>query len=181
MTPERARVLSEGLVAGLLGYAVIALFFGSLHLFTGQSLFRTAAALGDGLVSHDASIVRGVTAGSVIAFNGIHMLAFTLFGMIAAWLVSRAERNPGFFIVMLFLGLAGFFVSLSGFLGFSIDRPLAPSWIAVAVANVIAGLCMAGYLFRAHPGLWAVIRESTDTETEHPFPQAGTGPQLRER
>ncbi len=63
--------------------------------------------------------------------------------MIAAWLVSRAERNRGFFIVMLFLGLAGFFYSLSGFLGFSIDRPLAPSWIAVAVANVIAGLFMA--------------------------------------
>lgn len=179
MKPERARVLSEGLAAGLLGYAVIAVFFGSLHLFTGQSLFHTAAALGEGLVSHDASIVGGAAAGSIIAFNGIHVLAFVLFGVIAAWLVSRAERNPGFFIVMLFLGLAGFFYSLSGFLGFSIDRPLAPSWITVAVANVIAGLFMAGYLFRAHPGLWAVIQTSTDSETEHPFPAAGTGPRLR--
>jgi hypothetical protein len=179
MTPERARVLSEGLVAGLLGYVVIALFFGSLHLFTGQSLFHTAAALGDGLVSHDASIVGGAVAGSVIAFNGVHMLSFMLFGLIAAWLVSRSERNPGFFFVLLFLGLAGFFYSLSGFLGFSMDRPLAPSWITVALANVIAGLFMAGYLFRAHPGLWAVIRDSTDPETEHPFPAAGTGPRLR--
>jgi hypothetical protein len=108
MTPERARVLSEGLVAGLLGYAVIAMFFGFLHLFTGQSLFHTAAALGEGLVSHDAAIIGGAAAGSVIAFNGVHMLAFVLFGVIAAWLVSHAERNPGFFIVMLFLGLAGF-------------------------------------------------------------------------
>ena len=179
MKPERARVLSEGLAAGLLGYLVIALFFGSLHLFTGQSLFHTAAALGEGLVSHDASIVGGVAAGSVIAFNGVHMMSFVLFGVIAAWLVSRAERNPGFFIVMLFLGLAGFFYSLSGFLGFSIDRPLAPSWITVALANLIAGLFMAGYLFRAHPGLWAVIRTSTDSETEHPFPATGTGPRLR--
>ena len=179
MTPERARVLSEGLVAGLLGYVVIALFFGSLHLFTGQSLFHTAAALGSGLVSHDASIVGGAQAGSVIAFNGVHMISFVFFGMIAAWLVSRAERNPGFFIVMLFLGLAGFFYSLSGFLGFSIDQPLAPSWPTVALANVLAGLFMAGYLFRVHPGLWAVIRESTDAETEHPFPAAGTGPRMR--
>jgi hypothetical protein len=107
------------------------------------------------------------------------MLSFVLFGVIASWLVSHAERNPGFFIVMLFLGLAGFFYSLSGFLGFSIDRPLAPSWIMVAVANLFAGLLMAGYLFRAHPGLWAVIRTSTDSETEHPFPAAGTGPRLR--
>jgi hypothetical protein len=178
MKPERARVLSEGLVAGLLGYAVIALFFGSLNLFTGQSLFHTAAALGDGLVSHDASLVGGVAAGSVIAFNGVHMMAFVLFGVIAAWLVARAETNPGFFFIMLFVGLAGFFYSLSGFLGFSIDQPLAPSWIAVALANVIAGLFMAGYLFRAHPGLWGAIRASTDSETEHPFPAAGTGPRL---
>lgn len=92
---------------------------------------------------------------------------------------SRAERNPGFFFVMLFLGLAGFFYSLSGFLGFSIDRPLAPSWITVGLANVVAGLFMAGYLFRSHPGLWVVIRDSTDPETEHPFPAAGTGPRLR--
>jgi len=179
MKPERARVLSEGLVAGLLGYAVIALFFGSIHLFTGQSLFHTAAALGEGLVSHDASILGGAAAGPVIAFNGVHMLAFVLFGVIAAWLVSHAERNPGFFIIMLFLGLAGFFYSLSGFLGFSIDRPLAPSWITVALANVIAGLFMAGYLFRAHPGLWEVVRTSTDSETEHQFPAAGTGPRMR--
>ena len=46
MKPVRARVLSEGLVAGLLGYVVIALFFGSLHLVSGQSLLHTAAALG---------------------------------------------------------------------------------------------------------------------------------------
>ena len=179
MTPERTRVLSEGLVAGLLGYAVIALFFGSLHLFTGQSLFHAAAALGDGLVSNDASIVGGAVAGSVIAFNGVHLLSFMFFGLIAAWLVSRAERNPGFFFVMLFLGLAGFFYSLSGFLGFSIDRPLAPSWITVGLANVVAGLFMAGYLFRSHPDLWVVLRDSTDPETEHPFPAAGAGPRLR--
>ena len=179
MTPERTRVLSEGLVAGLLGYAVIALFFRSLHLFTGQSLFHAAAALGDGLVSHDASIVGGAVAGSVIAFNGVHLLSFMFFGLIAAWLLSRAERNPGFFFVMLFLGLAGFFYSLSGFLGFSIDRPLAPSWITAGLANVVAGLFMAGYLFRSHPGLWVVIRDSTDPETEHPFPAAGAGPRLR--
>ena len=172
-------MLSEGGVAGLLGYAVIALFFRSLHLFTGQSLFHAAAALGDGLVSHDASIVGGAVAGSVIAFNGVHLLSFMFFGLIAAWLVSRAERNPVFFFVMLFLGLAGFFYSLSGFLGFSIDRPLAPSWITVGLANVVAGLFMAGYLFRSHPGLWVVIRDSTDPETEHPFPAAGTGPRLR--
>jgi hypothetical protein len=179
MSPERTRTLSEGLVAGLLGYVSIALFFGLLHLFTGQSLFHTAATLGDPLVSHDSMIVGGSVAGSVIAFNGFHMLAFILFGMIAAWLVARAERNPGFFILMLFLGLAGFFYSLSGFLGFSIDRPLAPSWITVAVANLIAGGLMAAYLLRSHPGLWQRIVRELDPETEHPFPAVRSGPRLR--
>jgi hypothetical protein len=179
MSPERARMLSEGLIAGLLGYVSIALLFGILHLLTGQSLFHTAAALGDPLVSHDSVLVGGATAGSVIAFNGIHLAAFVLFGMIAAWLVSRSERNPGFFLLMLFLGLAGFFYSLSGFLGFSIDRPLAPSWITVAAANLLAGLLMTTYLLRAHPGLLSKVIRQMDPETEHPFPGAHTGPRLR--
>ncbi len=181
MSPERQRVLSEGLVAGLLGYASIALFFGVLHLLTGQSLFHTAATLGDGLVSHDPTVLGGATVGSVIAFNGVHLVAFLLFGVIAAWLVSSSERNPGFIIVMLFLGLAGFFYSLTGFLGYSVNHPLAPSWISIAVSNVIAGVLMAGYLFRFHPGLWRTVLQSTDPEQEHPFPAAGTGPRLKER
>lgn len=179
MSPERERLLSEGLVAGLLGYASIALFFGVLHLLTGQSLFHTATALGDPLVSSQSAMVVGTTAGSVLAFNGIHLLAFLLFGLIAAWLVSRAETNPGFLYLMLFLGLAGFFYSLSGFLGFSIDRPLAPSWIAVAAANLLAGLLMAAYLLRAHPGLWPQIMGAMDPESEHPYPASRTDPHLR--
>jgi len=179
MSPERERLLSEGLVAGLLGYASIALFFGLLHLLTGQSLFHTATALGDPLVSHRSALVVGTAAGSVLAFNGIHLMAFLLFGLIAAWLVSRAETNPGFLYLMLFLGLAGFFYSLSGFLGFSIDRPLAPSWVAVAVANLLAGLLMAAYLLRAHPGLWPQIMGAMDSESEHPYPASQRDPQLR--
>jgi hypothetical protein len=179
MSPERERLLSEGLVAGLLGYVTIALFFGVLHLLTGQSLFHTAAALGDPLVTNQPVVVGGSAAGSVIAFNGVHLLAFLLFGLIASWLVSRAESNPGFLFLMLFLGLAGFFYSLSGFLGFSIDRPLAPSWVAVAVANLLAGVVMAGYLLRAHPGLWPQLMGAMDSESEHPYPVSGAGPHLR--
>ena len=179
MSPERARTLSEGLVAGLLGYGSIALFFGILHVLTGQSLVHTAATLGDPLVSHESAVVGGAVAGSVIAFNGIHLLAFILFGVIAAWLVSRSESNPGFFLLMLFLGLAGFFYSLSGFLGYSVDRPLAPSWVTVAAANLLAGLLMASYLLRVHPGLLSKVIRQMDPETEHPFPAARTGPRLR--
>jgi hypothetical protein len=179
MSPERARTLTEGLVAGLLGYASIALFFGILHLVTGQSIFATAAVLGDPLVSHGSVVIGGAVTGSVIAFNGIHLIAFLLFGVIAAWLVSRSETNPGFFLIMLFVGLAGFFYSLSGFLGYSVDRPLAPSWVAVAVANLVAGLLMATYLLRAHPGLLAKVIGQMDPETEHPFPAARTGPRLK--
>ena len=55
MKPDRARVLSEGLITGLLGYAVIVLFYGILNVVTGLSFFSTAARLGAGLTSSSGS------------------------------------------------------------------------------------------------------------------------------
>ena len=75
MKPDRARVLYEGLITGLLGYLVIVLFYGLLNLATGLSFFATAARLGAGLVS----VERGGAVGAVLAFNGLHVVAFLSF------------------------------------------------------------------------------------------------------
>ncbi len=169
MKPERGRVLAEGLIAGLVGYAAIVLFYGVANLVTGHSFFHTATELGAGLVAPDA--MGGAATGAVLAFNGLHLLAFLLIGQVAAWLVFETERHPSLFVLVLFLAIGGFLLSLAAFLMLSATTEGAPSWVSVAAANLLAGAAMGGYLFHAHPRLWGEIREHLDPETEHPVPR----------
>ncbi len=141
----------EGVKAGLVGYVVVALIFGVLHQLTGQSIFHFGVMSDDTLVFHRSVAVGAAPLASILAFNCLQLGAFLLFGWIAAWLVAHPDRDPGFLTIAAFAGLAGFFYSLSGFLGFGLDGPLAPSWKTVAAVNLLAGGLMAGYLLRGGP------------------------------
>jgi hypothetical protein len=169
MKPERTRVLAEGLVAGLLGYASIVLFYGVVNLVSGRSFFHTAAELGGGLVGREA--IGGAVAGAVLAFNGIHLLAFLLIGVAAAWVVGETERHPSLFALLLFIAIAGLLLSVAGFAILEASTGRGPSMASVAAASLLAGAVMAVYLFRAHPRLWREVREHVDPETEHPAPR----------
>ena len=70
MKPDRARVLSEGLITGIIGYAVVVLFYGVVNVVTGQSFFSTAARLGAGLVGPEAG---DSAVGAVLALSLIHI------------------------------------------------------------------------------------------------------------
>lgn len=167
MKPDRSRVLSEGLIAGLLGYAAVVLFYGVLNVVTGHSFFSTAAALGGGLVSSSAA---GSVVGAVLAFNGLHVLAFLVVGLVAAWLVMRMERQPSFFVLALFVGVAGLFAVMAGFLSFAAQSGVELPIGSVFAANLLAGVVMGAYLLKVHPMLWAEIRDHLDPEEEHPVP-----------
>ncbi|MEE8572349.1 MAG: hypothetical protein V3T20_03730, partial [Gemmatimonadota bacterium] len=169
--PDSARVWFEGLVTGFLGYFTIVVFYGLLNLLIGQSFFHTAALLGRGLV--EAGPAGGIPdpAGAVLAFNGLHLLAFLAIGLVAAWLVMQMERHPALFVLALFLALAGLFLTLAAFLSTSaVNEGQIPFW-SVAVANLLAGTAMALYLLNAHPRLWVELRDHVDPETEHPTPR----------
>ena len=141
MKPDRARVLYEGLITGLLGYLVIVLFYGLLNLATGLSFFATAARLGAGLVS----VERGGAVGAVLAFNGLHVVA-------------------------LFIGVAGLIAIMAAFLSFAAGSGIELPIGSVFAANLLAGAVMGTYLLKAHPRLWSEIRDHLDPETEHPVP-----------
>ncbi|MDT8435943.1 MAG: hypothetical protein RRA92_04225 [Gemmatimonadota bacterium] len=168
MQPRRRLVLVEGLTAGLAGYLAIVLFFGVASLLAGRSFFAAAIDLGSGLAGTGA---RGGTAGAVFAVNGLHLLAFLAIGTAAAWLVLQAERHPSFAIVVLYAGLAGFFLSLAGFTALEASGARVPGWGLVAAANILAGVAMGGLLVRAHPRAWTALRSGADPETEHPSPE----------
>jgi hypothetical protein len=97
MKPDRAQVLTQGLVAGLVGYAAVVLFFIVANLVAGRSPFHTAAALGSALfhgLSDPARLV--IEPGPVLAMNGLHLVLSLAVGTVVAWLLSETERHHSF-------------------------------------------------------------------------------------
>jgi hypothetical protein len=86
------RTLIDGMTAGILGAITVAGWFLMLDVARGQS-FATPALLGATLMhgAVDARLVH-VTLTLVIEYSVIHVTAFAAFGLVAAWLISAAER-----------------------------------------------------------------------------------------
>ncbi|NIQ57926.1 MAG: hypothetical protein GWN71_32480 [Gammaproteobacteria bacterium] len=163
MGPFGKRVLTEGLVAGLIGFVVVALFFVVLNLAQGRSPFYTAALLGATLfygLEDPADLV--VWAGPVLAYNGVHLLVFLVLGVVAAWLASEAERGPQFWYLALSLFILLVFHMYGAVLWFADVLRGALPWWAVGGASLGAGIAMIAYLWRAHPRLRRQFREYED-------------------
>ena len=89
------RALWEGLVAGAIGYAVVALFFVVVNVMQGWRAFHTAEALGLALFYGGVPAAGAGHAGPVIAYNGFHLVLFLVLGMGAAWLAETDRCDPG--------------------------------------------------------------------------------------
>ncbi len=157
------RLLLEGLVAGLIGYATVVVYFSVLNLVQGRSVFHTAALLGAGLfygLESPAELV--IEPGPVLAYNGVHTLAFVVVGGFMAWLAGLAERIPqGWYLVgVLFLVVLAHVFGLPLWFTEPI-REQIPLW-HVVVATSLAALAMGLYLLAAHPRLRASMREYGD-------------------
>lgn len=155
------RVLSEGLLAGCIGYAVVLLFFVLLNMAAGRPPLSTAEMLGRALFFGGVNADVGV-GGAVLAFNGFHLAVFLSLGLLAAWLVARAEEGPQFwylaFTALLFvvLHMLGLLVAAAR----ALPGALTPA--AVLIASGLAGAAMIYYLWRAHPRLRAEVRTYND-------------------
>ena len=141
----------EGIVAGLLGAAVVAVWFFILDLATGRP-FYTPSVLGTLLFRHGQALesVRP-SVEMVLMFTWVHALAFVILGAVAAQLIRLAERNPHFGFGMLL-----FFVFFEfGFLAAAmiLAQPVlhVMTWPAILIGNLLAFAVMAFYLSRHHP------------------------------
>jgi len=90
MRENTARVATEGLVAGLLGYLTVSLTMGAIDLLSGRSVFRTAALLGKPLVGGVPG-TDAITPDAILAYNGVHLLVFLALGFVAAFVVYELE------------------------------------------------------------------------------------------
>ncbi len=156
MREEQTKVLSQGVLAGLIGYAVVALVFGIANLIMGQSIFYTAALLGGSLFYgvHDPANIR-VTAEYVFAYNGAHLAVFLLFGLVSAWLAAVSERFTQFWYVGLFFFFFIAFHIVAAMQALAIPVQHAISGWAIWTAGFAAAAAMAAFLLSVHPKIRA--------------------------
>jgi len=152
---EFSGVYVEGVVAGLIGAATIAVWFFILDLYNGRP-FYTPSVLGAAL-SLSGTFPDPATAPismELVAFyTWVHALIFCAIGGLAAKLLSLAERdvNFGFGILLLFVIFEFGFVAATMIFAEPILRALA--WPAVLVGNLLAAGTMTVYFWRHHPKL----------------------------
>lgn len=157
---ERRSIFFEGLALGVIGYLTIAVFFAVVNLMGGHSPFRTAAVLGQSLVSGAAE--GPVDFRPVVAYNALHAIVFVGIGLAVAWLVAQAERHPQFWLLVFLLAVIGMMLMVPFFFLVAVPAAAALPWWSVIVANLLAAIAMGVYLARQHPGLGGRIAAQPD-------------------
>lgn len=150
-------VLREGVIAGVIGAAVVAVWFFAFDLARGRPLL-TPALLGS-VVFHGVTTPTGVepTFGIVLGYTVLHMLAFVAFGIIAAAVIAASEQEPTLVVavVILFACFETFFLGLVSVLGQSMMGTLV--WWAILVGNFLAAAAMLWYFLLRHRSLPGVL------------------------
>lgn len=154
-TSEFSGVYIEGVVAGMIGAATIAIWFFIVDLDNGRP-FYTPNVLGAAL-SLSRTIPDPATAPIsmelVVFYTWVHALIFCAIGGLAAKLLSLAERDLhfGFGILLLFVIFEFGFIAAALLIAEPILRAL--TWPAVLVGNLLAAGAMTVYFWRHHPKL----------------------------
>jgi hypothetical protein len=153
------RLIREGVVSGLIGAGVVAVWFLVFDLARGEPFF-TPGALGSvfflGAESLDGIQVEFAT---VAGYTMLHVAAFIALGMAAAAVAVAAEKIPSILLaaVLAFAAFEAFFLAVLAIAAEFLLGPLA--WWTIAVGNVLAAGAMAAYLWQCHPRLRrAVLR-----------------------
>ncbi|MEE9208446.1 MAG: hypothetical protein V3U67_08790 [Gemmatimonadota bacterium] len=154
-------VIRQGIVAGLIGAGLVAVWFLLVDMISGRPLF-TPGALGSAILN-GAGGMTGVeiSTATVLGYTLIHLAAFLLFGVIVSGLVTQAEKFPPlvFGLLILFVVFETFFIVMVAMLGTWLMEELA--WWSVLAGNFLAAASMGWYMWKVHP----VLREELNNES----------------
>ena len=146
--------IREGLITGLLGAGLVALWFMAVDLVSGRAFF-TPAALGSAVLlgATDVASVQ-ITPLTVLGYTFIHFVAFLITGLVAAAFFAAAEEASEALLlggVLLFFVFEVFSIGLLAIVSQWLIAAL--SWWSIVVANLIAAVGMGVYLAYKHPKL----------------------------
>jgi putative oxidoreductase len=161
-------LLRDGIIAGLIGAAVIAAWFFIVDAASGRPFF-TPATLGHGLLDvlgkqpaqDDSMLIH------VLAYTVFHFAAFMLVGLVTSLIVFLAQREPSilFGFIVLFVAFEVGFYGLVGLLHQATAlREFA--WYQVLIGNLLAASAMGFYFWRTHKELAEEFKHSLDWDTE---------------
>jgi uncharacterized membrane protein YphA (DoxX/SURF4 family) len=157
-------LVREGVIAGLIGAGVIAVWFCFVDLIAGHALF-TPLTLGRALIRVFGPVPdTQSTFFLVAAYTVFHFGVFIVLGLIAAMIVSVANREPSILLgfVVLFAAIEVGFYAFVGLLQQA--TPLGSlAWYNVMIGNLLAAAAMGTYLLRAHPVLREQFRHAIDS------------------
>ena len=159
------QILREGVVTGVIGATIVALWFLLLDLLTREPFF-TPAALGSALLYGARGVQEvSLTPPPVIAYTFLHIAAFAVVGLVATAILTSAEREPRILLgaVLLFVTFEVLFLGLAAIAASWLLDALG--WWNIVVANMLAAFGMGAYLWRRHPALVHALR---DTSLERP-------------
>lgn len=150
---ENTRLYQEGIIAGVIGATIIAVWFLVLDIAQGRP-FYTPAMLGTALFKGPGAIESTkISLETVLVFTWIHFIVFAFLGGVASYLLARAEDSPnlGFGIVLLIVIFMFGFIAVT--MAFAEPVLQALAWPAVLAGNVMAAAAMSVYFWRRHPQL----------------------------
>jgi hypothetical protein len=151
-------ILEDGILTGVTGAAVVAVWFLILDSARGQSVFTPALLGSVAFLGQSADQEISINPFIVFAYTGLHGVLFLGAGLPIAWLFAMFERNPQFGIILLLL-----FLLVESIL-FSIATTLFPNLVgalgavAVASGNLFSAAAMFCFLMRRHPGAMTQLR-----------------------
>lgn len=173
MRADRTEIIWQGAMAGLIGYAAVALSVGIGDVLQGRSFFFTVSLLGEWLFYglEDPAKVR-VWPGAVFAYNGLHFVTFLMFGLLASWLAAVSERGPLYWYAALVMYLFVFVHLFAAVLLMTEPMREAIRMSQILIPSVLAVVLMSAYLLRVHPQLRREMNEWVDnTDADETIPE----------
>jgi hypothetical protein len=167
MDSQEHSTIREGLIAGLLGAAMVAAWYFVFDAAAGRP-FHTPNALGKMVFRGEVGPgEREVIPGIVAGYTVLHLAMFAVGGVAMNLLVPLATRNLSL-RMGIWIGLVVGFCLFAGlmYMLFTASGERIPLWSVVG-GSLSAVAAMGWYLWRRHPGL-ATNAQLGDESAPHP-------------
>jgi|SRR5579862_251793 len=149
-------VWAEGASAGMIGAAVVIIWFVLHDLGRGANPFRTPAMLAGALLEGANNPAAAVVSSPlVLGYTVVHFAVFIAFGVIASSLVAMLDDSPALWTALLLqiCVFQAFFVGFAPLLSDVLDGQLSSG--AIAIGNLLSSSTLLGFIYARRAALHA--------------------------